>query len=53
MEAAKHTQREIWDRLILLLIARPYEGWEAQFKEIARREIERLVVPIEYGGTDE
>ena len=34
-----------WDRLLLLLIARPREGWEAEFEEITRREIERLAVP--------
>ena len=34
--------REIWDRLVLLLIALPREGWEAEFEEITRREIERL-----------
>jgi len=37
--------RETWDRLVLLLIARPIEGWENEFKEITRREIERLAVP--------
>lgn len=33
---------EIWDRLVLLLIAKPSEGWEPEFKDITRREIERL-----------
>jgi hypothetical protein len=37
--------REIWDRLVLLLIAQPREGWEPEFEEITRREIERLAVP--------
>jgi hypothetical protein len=37
--------RETWDRLVLLLIARPLEGWEPEFEEITRREIERLAVP--------
>ena len=36
---------ETWDRLVLLLIARPCEGWESEFKEITRREIERLATP--------
>jgi hypothetical protein len=36
--------RETWDRLVLLLITRPREGWEPEFEEITRREIERLVV---------
>jgi len=31
--------------LVLLLIARPCAGWEAEFKEITRREIERLATP--------
>jgi hypothetical protein len=37
--------RETWDRLVLLLITSPREGWETEFKEITRREIERLAVP--------
>lgn len=35
-------ETEAWDRLTLLLIVRPLEGWEPEFKEISRREIERL-----------
>jgi hypothetical protein len=38
--------RETWDRLVLLLIARPCEGWEPEFEEITRREIERLAIPV-------
>ncbi len=34
--------REVWDRLVLLLISRPLEGWEKEFQEIIGREIERL-----------
>ena len=37
--------RETWDRLVLLLIVRPREGWEPEFEEITRREIERLATP--------
>ncbi len=37
--------RETWDRLVLLLITQPREGWELEFEEITRREIERLSVP--------
>jgi hypothetical protein len=37
--------RETWDRLVLLLITQPREGWEPEFEEITRREIERLAVP--------
>ncbi len=36
--------RETWDRLLLLLIAAPREGWEREFRDITRREIERLAV---------
>jgi hypothetical protein len=39
--------RETWDRLVLLLISAPREGWELEFEEITRREIERLAVPDE------
>ena len=37
--------RETWDRLVLLLISQPRQGWEPEFEEITRREIERLAVP--------
>jgi hypothetical protein len=42
--------REVWDRLVLLLISRPLEGWEREFQEIVRREIKRLS-PVA-GGKD-
>ncbi len=46
MEDAKYSRlAETWDRLVLLLIARPRDGWESEFEEITRREIERLAVP--------
>jgi hypothetical protein len=38
--------REFLDRLTLLLISHPEEGWEQEFKDITRREIERLTVPV-------
>jgi hypothetical protein len=38
--------RETMDRLVLLLIAQPREGWKPEFEEITRREIERLAVPV-------
>jgi hypothetical protein len=44
-DTARAKQREMWDRLVLLLIAQPREGWELQFEEITRREIDRLSVP--------
>jgi len=50
--AAANKLRETWDRLVLLLIARPREGWEPEFEEITRREIERLAVPADRQGPD-
>ncbi len=44
---ATYDKSEFWDRLVLLLIASPREGWEREFEEITRREIERLAVPTE------
>ena len=51
--AAEHQLCETWDRLVLLLIARPIEGWEPEFEEITRREIERLAVPLGETERDE
>ena len=45
--------RETWDRLVLLLIAQPREGWALEFEEITRREIERLAVPAAEQERDE
>ena len=36
--------QEIWDRLVLLLISESRAGWEREFAEITRREIERLAL---------
>jgi hypothetical protein len=36
--------RETSERLALLLIAQPREGWESEFEELIRRELERLAV---------
>jgi len=44
--ATKNSASETQDRLALLLIAQPREGWEAEFAELIRREIKRLVVPV-------
>jgi hypothetical protein len=53
MEGTKHSDLEIWDRLVLLLIAQPLDGWEEEFKEITRREIKRLAIPaVEVGGDE-
>jgi hypothetical protein len=51
--AADNKLRETWDRLVLLLIAQPREGWEPEFHEITRREIERLAVLGAEVGDDE
>jgi hypothetical protein len=45
--------RETWDRLVLLLIAQPRKGWNLEFEEIARREIERLAVWADEQERDE
>ena len=42
---AVHDRSELCERLTLLLIASPREGWELEFEEMTRREIERLCVP--------
>jgi hypothetical protein len=52
-DAADNKLCETWDRLVLLLIARPLAGWEPEFEEITRREIERLAVPAAERGCDE
>jgi len=36
---------ETSERLALLLIAQPRQGWENEFEELIHREIERLTVP--------
>ncbi len=46
-------RHETWDRLVLLLIAQPREGWEPEFEEITRREIERLSLSTKDRGRDE
>ena len=50
---AENKFRETWDRLVLLLITQPRDGWEHEFEEITRREIERLAVPVGEGKSDE
>jgi hypothetical protein len=45
--------REALDRLLLLLIAQPCEGFESEFADLIRREVEKLHVPDrEPEGTD-
>jgi hypothetical protein len=45
--------RETSERLALLLIAQPREGWEDEFEELVRREVERLAVPASGSERDE
>ncbi len=52
-DATDNKLRETWDRLVLLLIAQPREGWEDEFEELIHREIERLVVPAGESERDE
>jgi len=51
MQHKDDKHQDIVDRLVLLLIARPREGWESEFEEITHREIERLSVPAGEEGT--
>lgn len=53
MDAANAKLRETWDRLVLLLIAEPRKGWEREFREITRREVERLELPNSESESDE
>lgn len=52
-DVAANKLSETWDRLVLLLITRPCDGWEPEFEEITRREIERLAIPAAKSGCDE
>ncbi|CAA9359838.1 MAG: hypothetical protein AVDCRST_MAG93-7592 [uncultured Chloroflexia bacterium] len=40
-----HAEKDFCYRLLLLFIAQPSEGWEADLQEPISREIERLGVP--------
>lgn len=51
--AVRNEFQETWDRLLLLLISRPIEGWEFEFEEITQREVERLAVSPDEQGCDE
>ena len=42
MAAAQDTSANA-DRLALLLIAQPRKGWEREFEELIRREVDRIV----------
>jgi len=44
--AADNKLRQTLDRLLLILIARPCEGWEREFREITCRELARLAMPL-------
>jgi hypothetical protein len=45
LDAKDREIRETWDRLVLLLISLPCEGWEHEFQQINRREIHLLTPP--------
>jgi hypothetical protein len=51
----KHDRlRENLDRVLLLLASEPRPGFEAEFEELARREVDRLLRPeSEDEGADE
>jgi septum formation topological specificity factor MinE len=51
--ATKNSTSETQDRLALLLIAQPREGWESEFEELIRREIERLAISGAESGHDD
>jgi hypothetical protein len=56
METSASTEdrlRETSERLVLLLITQPRKGWEGEFEELIRREIERVAVPAGESGRDE
>jgi len=44
---------ETSERLALLLIAQPRQGWENEFEELIHREIERLTVIVGEREPDE
>jgi hypothetical protein len=44
---------ETSERLALLLIAQPRQGWENEFEELIHREIERLTIPAGERAPDE
>ncbi len=54
-KTADNDLRTSWDRLALLFVSRPREGWEPEYEELAKREIERLdpLVVAEKRGSDE
>jgi len=45
--------RETSERLALLLVAQPRKGWEDEFEELIRREVERLAIPAGERERDE
>jgi hypothetical protein len=54
MDAATDSKyRETSERLALLPIAQPRQGWEEEFEELVRREVGRLAIPVGESGCDE
>jgi hypothetical protein len=52
-EAADNNSLEQRDHLVRLLITQPLYGWEPEFEEITRREIERLYPLSDSGASNE
>jgi hypothetical protein len=57
MECVKDSQSELkaaWDRLALIFLAKPREGFEEEYREAASRELSRLAILCRDGqGHDE
>ena len=51
--ATDNRYRGTSERLALLLISQPRKGWEDEFEELIRREVERLAVPAGESERDE
>ena len=52
MERTSDRRQDTIDRLALLLVSQPREGWEDEYEELTRREIERLTL-FDAGSEDE
>ena len=47
-----HADSEQRDRLLLLLVAQPKVGFEREFEELLKKEIERFMLPPNKGERD-
>jgi hypothetical protein len=50
MDATSDNREEL-DRLLLLLISRPRQGFECEFEDLCRREVGRLAAPARSDAT--